>query len=712
MKKYLMTAMAAVAMGVAFTSCSHNTDLYGGEEGSGKVNGRSIQEQLELDKAVYKAAFEQTFGKVAPAVDWGFGSGSASTRAFTRAITVNGDTYNKFPSTSEINSYFPTAIPEDADEVSELLTKYQGTKAQTPWGETTMYDLYAIYTYKIVEGYNLKITSAGTFDVGGCKNHDWDNAQQKDVYKYYNVYVDVPNNGEVIINRPQDSHFNLYILHGNVKMGPTQASQWSCQAISVGSGATFTDNRDEIAANGGVKLYNRGTVYATNSTKYDIGNFCTVYNEGRFEVTGPLTYSPADANASYFMNHGDNAVLKAPSMTLNSSGNFFNDGNVEIEGATTVTNDGIYWVNAGHYKTGSMTFSAGNTTFYNYCNLICTGHMKLYTGRFNMMDNSYMEAGSANFGQDYFRVEMGNNSGVNIKGNVRFESNRDGTEQGFFATGTKAYVRIEGKAQVEKHKYVFVLDGNITYAIRDGVENLEPYDAYYAPYSEFRSGTTEVKAEDFAKFNATPNTNSCGATWTTGGETETYTYRVIVEDLSASQGSDFDFNDVVFDVDPDTDGQGATIKILAAGGIWPLTINSDDPTVNEVHKLLIPSIGKTNIYKKDDVEYECYPMINTGVPEPKGTSTDNEPTIHVTGDYSDDTNIRQSIKGIVIKVYKYGDTDGVELQANKGEAACKVLVDKDFGINSEYNSLATGNHRFKEYVTGRYTGSRWWADVE
>ena len=88
MKKYLMTAMAAVAMGVAFTSCSHNTDLYGGEEGGGKINGRTAQEQIELDKAVYKAAFEKTFGKVAPTVDWGFGFNEGD---FTRKGDVEID---------------------------------------------------------------------------------------------------------------------------------------------------------------------------------------------------------------------------------------------------------------------------------------------------------------------------------------------------------------------------------------------------------------------------------------------------------------------------------------------------------------------------------------------------------------------------------------------------------------------------------------------
>ena len=97
-----------------------------------------------------------------------------------------------------------------------------------------------------------------------------------------------------------------------------------------------------------MKIFNRGTINATNTEKYDIGNFCTVYNEGKFNVSGALTYSPADGNGSYFMNLGDDAELTAPKMTLNSTGNFFNDGKVTITGETNVTQKDIYWVNAGH----------------------------------------------------------------------------------------------------------------------------------------------------------------------------------------------------------------------------------------------------------------------------------------------------------------------------------------------------------------------------
>lgn len=679
-----MTAMAAVAMGVAFTSCSHNTDLYGGEEGGGKINGRTAKEQIELDKAVYKAAFEQSFGKVAPTVDWGFGG---YTRAMTRTITVNGDSYDKFPSAADVNSHFPTGIPADADDLP------------------TNGD-YNYYTGKGA-GHNYVIKSAGTYTIGGgWQNTGYDAELDRwGVPQPYNVYVSVDGNDEVLIKHNGSAMHNLYILKGNVKLD-SSVGEMANVVITVADGATLTDTRNHIAARtdlyGAIELYNKGTFYATNSEKYDMGNKARFYNEGTATITGPLSYSPADAENSFFINLGDDAVLTAPSMTLNSTGNFYNDGQVNITGETNVTQANIYWVNAGHYTTRTMTFSAKNTTFYNYCNLIVTGHANMYTGAFNLMDNSYTEVGSANLGKENFRINMGNNAGFNAKGNVKFEKNADGTEQGFFATGSKAYVRIEGKAQVEKHKYVFVLDGNITYAIRDGVENLEPLDSYYAPYSEFRSGTTEVKAEDFAKFNATPNTNGCGATWSIdGGEPETY--RVIAEDYSADDNSDFDFNDVVFDVNPDEGGNGATIKILAAGGIWPLTINGE-----EVHKLLgFGPETKTVPYTINGIDYLGYPMINTGVEAPKGASTTTQPEIHVTGDYSSDEAIRASINAIVVKVYKYDDTDGTLLPAIVGEAACKLLVDQDCQINSEYETLSRKSTKFREYVGGTFHG-KWW----
>ena len=424
----------------------------------------------------------------------------------------------------------------------------------------------------------------------------------------YNVYVDV--DGDVTLKRVGATHFNLYILKGNVTLESNYGEQ--AGIISVAEGATLNDQRNSIAANQGIKMFNRGTINATNREKYDIGNFSTVYNEGKFNVTGALTYSPGDANTSYFMNLGDEAELTAPSMTMNSAGNFYNDGKVNIAGETRVTNDGIFWVNAGHYTTGTMVFSAKNTTFYNYCNLICRGNAHMYDGEFNLMDNSYTEAGSAEM--DNFIVNMGSNTGMNIKGDLSLPIGQgDGTYQGFRTSGANDFLRVAGTVTVAEHMYTLQLTGDITYAFNNLID-LGANNSGVQPTYLFNSGTKEA---EFDKLTVTPKEfgQGCGATWKKDGN-EPETYRVIAEDWSAKGQSDFDFNDVVFDVDPRDDGfGGAKITIFAAGGIWPLKVNG-----REVHGLL--GFGTRDVsYTLNGKDYVCYRMINTGVTGEKGAST-------------------------------------------------------------------------------------------
>lgn len=560
MKKILMMSMAAVAAAGAFTSCSHDTDYFD----PNAVN------QLVYDS--YNQAFRLNIGDPALTQTWGFGGGAAA-RA-TRSITVNGDVYDKFPSAGDVADKFPTSIPADADEVAELPTKYKDYQ----YG-----NLYFIYKDIITEGHNLKITQTGTFELGGTYQNveSYYDASippygaNVTKYHYYNVYVDV--DGDVTIKRNGATHFNLYILKGNVTLGADYGEQSGL--ISVAEGATLNDKRNSIAANGGVQLYNRGTINATDETKYDIGNFCTVYNEGTFNVKGALTYSPGDANTSYFVNKGDDAVLTAASMTLNSSGNFFNDGTATITGETNVTQAGIYWVNAGHYTTGSMVFSAKNATFYNYCQLLVKGNAHMYDGEFNLMTNSYTEAATAEF--DNFIVNMESNSGFNVNGDTDWAAQGDGTYQGFQTSGSNVYVRLGGKTTVAGHKLSLELTGNITYAIKE-IDDLGASNSGVQPTYRFNEGTIEAP---FDKLTVTPNEEGCGATWSTGTtepdpETPEFTFlaRIFAEDLSATTGSDFDFNDVVFDVY--TNGTDAKVVVLAAGGTLPLTVAGE-----EVHAL-------------------------------------------------------------------------------------------------------------------------------
>ena len=592
MKKfYGLGLLALLTTAYLTSSCSR-------DEFSGSI--------IEAKKEAFSENFKAAYGNINPNQDWGFGSASSFSRAFTRAITVNGDEYVKFPSGDEIASYFPTAIPEDADEVSELLTKYKGKTVTTEYGEITMYDLYAIYANKIVEGYNLKVTNKGTYtdgivELGGSyQNAGYDSEAGKNLAYPYNVYVDV--DGDLIIRRNGATHFNLYILNGNVTLESDYGEQ--AGVISVAEGVTLTDERSSIAANQGIKLFNRGTVNATNTEMYDIGNYSTVYNEGKFNVSGPLTYSPADVNNSYFMNLGDDAELTAPAMTLNSTGNFYNDGKVTITGETSVTQQQIFWVNAGYYTTGTMTFSAKNNTFYNYCQLIVEGYARMYDGAFNLMEGSYTEAGSA--GMDNFIVEMRSNTGMHIKGNVRMIAQGDGTFQGFRTEGSDDYLLIDGKVTVDAHYHTFSITSGITYSINEiKIKKGDAYvtDEYLQEIGDGAYPVLDLNGTEcaYGELMVTPNPNSCGATWSTNGTPIPKTYtrihlkecgRVFCEDLGNVTRRDMDYNDVVFDAwiymkEKVTEGGEVIesehyktyIQLLAAGG----TLAIDVANQGEVH---------------------------------------------------------------------------------------------------------------------------------
>ena len=174
----------------------------------------------------------------------------------------------------------------------------------------------------------------------------------------------------------------------------------------------------------------------------------------------------------------------------------------------------------------------------------------------------------------------------------------------------------------------------------------------------------------------------------------TPTYRVIAEDLNAEEASDFDFNDVVFDVEPNEAGNAAKIVVRAAGGIYKLTVAGQ-----EVHA----AFGQTA--KADGL----YPMINTQPwnPDVKATLIES-----YTGDFSSDAAIRNTIKDIEIKVYKPGfEETGIVLSAQTGKPACKILVDQTFNVVKERTGIADENTNFHKYVQGTWdttTNGFWW----
>lgn len=604
----------------------------------------------------------------------------------TRSITVNGDTYDVFPAptSDDLKAAFPTTIPDGAEEVSDLETLYKGKVAANG---NTMWDLYAIYLNQIGKDYNLKVTKPGTVEVGNCQNG---------ASNLYNVFVYV--DGDVTIKRPQNAFYRLFILKGNVTLDSNFGEM--AGLISIAEGATLNDPRNHIAANDGIKVYNRGTYNVTNTNdywngsanvKFDIGNNATFYNEGSFSVeNGKMSYSPGSGQTSYFINMGDDATISAGGMILNSNCHFLNTGTVDIEGETFVTQSGIYWVNNGHYTTGSMIFSAKNATFYNYCQLIVKGNAHMYDGEFNLMTNSYTEAATADF--DNFIVNMGSNSGFNVKGNTDWAAQGDGTYQGFRSTNASnenMYVRLGGTTTVAGHLHSLEITGNITYAINNLVD-LGANNSGVKPTHVFNEGTTEAK---FSELTPTVSATDCGANW---GDTviidtipvnpQIWTYAFEDNTLKG----DYDMNDVVLKVSEDpNDDTKLIVRLVAAGCEFDNNVYLNDEEIlwtnasgvqtSEVHEAF--GVGKGV-------------MVNTG----NRATTANIVTTTINKPANFDF---QTANFSVVP--SGGESKGQHIRIATSGYPCGIVVPIDWAYPTERTNICTAyeeeGHSFGEWAT-------------
>ena len=159
--------------------------------------------------------------------------------------------------------------------------------------------------------------------------------------------------------------------------------------------------------------------------------------------------------------------------------------------------------------------------------------------------------------------------------------------------------------------------------------------------------------------------------------------RIIAEDLSASEGSDFDFNDVVFDVKYGYPaGDKTTIILQAAGGKLPLCIGVLDDE-HEVHKLFGVSLNT---------------MVNTE----DWTAHKDPVTFTIDVQYGS-----WNINNLPIWVQK--GSDWVLLTAPKGKAASKIAVSTDYKWVKELQDISKAYKNFDTYVTSGKP-AEWWKD--
>lgn len=589
MKKYLLNAFAILTAGLAMTSCMQEFDT-------------EVQEQqISLNNA------QQTLGFYIPEnQDW------VMTSTATATFNVKG-------LSDEATVYVFSNNPQ-ADGYGSVLASGQTTGTTTTLSEFSIpAHLEKVFVgvkesngnmvYKYVDVENGQITADYDFSSTASARTrasavvDGDPFTFENTASYYKTIADIPNdakdintssdydcvmsgklvatsgmrsnlnlwqgpavdiyiNGEVTIPTGAYIHSaNIYVLPGSTLTVYKQANYGCKIYVSENAILNYYVSKLETNNDGTGRLssiYNRGTVsFADN---FEANQDVIIYNEGT--MTGKdITSKPGDGHTSLFYNFGE--LTLTGNMVLNSCANFYNEGTVTVSGETNVTQKNIYWINKGHYTTGSMIFSAKNATFYNYCQLLVKGNAHMYDGEFNLMSGSYTEAATADF--DNFIVNMGGNSGFNVLGNNTWAAQGDGTFQGFKATGTNNYVRLGGNTTVAGHLKSLETSGTITLAYNNIIDQGAGNSGVQPTY-QFNEGTTKVK---FSELNPTYNTTNCGASW--NGEpsidepvTENQTWTYAFEDNKTR--CDFDLNDVVIQVrESETNSSKLIVTLVAAG---------------------------------------------------------------------------------------------------------------------------------------------------
>ena len=662
-----MTSFAAIAFLIAFTGCSKN-DLYD----QGAVDERNRQEQEKKDQQneltvneKYAAAFEKAFGKVGSNVDWGFSSKSSSTRAFTRAGGVAFSTDITFP--------------EDCDDSNFLADKPEGVNKLGKYGSGPG-SWYIDETYDMVQTYGgaSKLYVKGDIDLSkGDTNYD---------YPRLNLSTTT----------------ELYLLEGaTLKIGNVSAERLVCAAIYIADGATLTTDYP-ILLNSGMNVYNHGTF---NVKDLQVNTNSVLYNSGTVKATGTVS---AESNSSRIVNNG---TIECADVVVNA-GAVLNIFEWTVSGTTKINSNNSGWINNNHWKTYDYAYIGGSEDVINNCYLEVThdfemnissakGSFKINSGGGVLAQNFYGGRDSSTnpiAKSGPFKIEMAENAVFVVENKAQFESGRseidnDKYAYGIFGPLTGGYAVFQAK-NIVREASIANTWGAVTYRghlyvsaethFAQGNDGMESHkfiieqDGFSIADNIFAAGFKSGKP------NITIPETPCSPGFKGGDPL----FRVIAEDLSASEAGDFDFNDVVFDV-VKAEGGVTTLKLICAGGVLPLRVRgANQAEGTEIHSLFGENEPNAN---------GQYKMYNTGL-SPKMPEVE----FTVEGTYT----TPEQIRNIIIEVWK--NDKWMELKAETGKAACKILVDDTFVPVKERQNIADANGNFTDYVQGSFVDDFWW----
>ena len=645
-KCYLgMVVIVAIILGtITLSSCSNDKYSYNEERVEQNVNEQ------------YAIAFEKAFGKVAPNVDWGFSSKHANTRAFTRAV----GTYATFKGNLQPTITFPT----DCDASNFLDAVPAGVNKLPTWG-----------------------AGAGSYFIDGETQSvsTWSGASK--IYVTGSVDLTTDDTDAAHPKFAPDNRSEIYLLRGaTLKLADLSATLFNVAAVYISEGATL-ETANLLKANNNTKVYNHGTIKA-RTFEVNVSSF--LYNVGTLDV-GSVN---AEGENTRIVNDG-NVTIAA--VTINA-GAIQNNAEWHVTGTTQINSENSGWVNNGHWTTYDYAYIGGSDNVINNCFLEVThdfemnissaqGSFKIDGGCGVLTENFYggRDSSSGNVSGP-FKILMGQNAVFVVEKTAQFECGQAGnagygiygiSPDGYAVFQAKDIVRDSYQASINSHGAI-TYGGNLyvsaeTHFAQDsGNSFIYERDGFNIANNIFAAGFQSGK----------PNINIAASPCNPGFVGGSPLYRVIAEDLSASEASDFDFNDVVFDV-VKAEGGKTTLKLICAGGTLPLRVMGI-----EVHGLFGETEPSAN---------GTFSMFNTG-----SGPTVEPVTFEINGEYT----TPEQIKNITIDVFK--NNTWMELKATTGEAACKILVDDTFTPVQERRNIANENKKFTSYVQGTFVDDFWW----
>ena len=444
-------------------------------------------------------------------------------------------------------------------------------------------------------------------------------------------------------------------------------------------------------------------------------NECLIYNDGTITATGLVDVHNTKAE---FVNAG---TLEAGQFDMRAGGKFYNTSlsKTTIHGLTYLQNTTAQWVNKGEYNSGDFTtYNAGR--LFNDCKLTVHADAEGTTGTFTMSGdthNSFVCEANASVKTDYFMLSAEGDFFLKDYSLLwvvnKLTSGTFNPEKGFRGVGTNAYSII--KAGEIAYTSAFRWRMNYFGKIFVDTDKHFPqaFDTSNNPADQphyYFDSTVKLKFaphNDNCPLTSTIEAGDChhGYTVTPPPTNFTANLRVMAEDLSASEQTDFDFNDIVFDIQY---GSPAQIRVMAAGGTLPLRIkvksaasHDDDACTGkdgngwqEIHALWGKGTGI---------------MINTNattiISPNKGyeTSTLLDPIVL---DYA--VNDAADAKNIIIEVKKTidGETGWYPMNAETGEPAAKFACSPNLRWANEREDLK-GNSNFSSWVQGAIETWNW-----